>query len=56
MTSEIRFFSIRIGYNCVKDMGSGMNCLGSLLASLLSLAWFPTGLAGIWGAGARVGA
>uniref|UniRef100_A0A2N9EY37 Uncharacterized protein n=1 Tax=Fagus sylvatica TaxID=28930 RepID=A0A2N9EY37_FAGSY len=34
--------SHRIGYNSVKGMGSGVNCLGSLLASLLSLAWFPT--------------
>ena len=35
---EIRLFSIRIGYSCVKNIGSGVNCLGSFLAGLLSLA------------------
>ena len=35
---EIKFFSIRIGYSCVKGIGNGVNCLGSLLAGLLLLA------------------
>ena len=44
---EIRFFSIRIGYNSVRGMGNGVNYLGSFVGSLLSLTWFPAGLAGI---------